>query len=892
MTTDKNLLRNGNILHYRRNVPHPLDERPSLWGHGPSSGDIPLAIISDAPTKLESDADKPFPGSLGKFFNWGLGNAELYRPRLWLTYVLSCRPPSDDLHHPNAVAAIDAERSFFRDEVRYLVQHRGLKVILAFGELAASALGVTGSLPQVRGSVYVLNTRTWKPADRQTDSTVLVVPTYHPQYLLRNRWNRGGRGRADFTAVWLDDLSKARRVATSGWSPPREHFNLSPTLHDVESYVTTHRKQQSLIAVDIETTGFDPAKAAIVCVGLAHSSEDALVVPFLTDGGNHYWNPGEARVVTQLLSQLLSTNPTLFQNALFDVPFLRAKGIRVGHVQHDTLLLHHAVSPELPHKLGFIVSQYGDTPYWKDEFQNRDTTIVRMDQTVLRRYNARDCVVLHQVLPGLLADLDEIGARDVYESESIALIEPIIEMMTTGVVYNPTQERTLRRILKQEHLDLETQLRTLGQLPPAFNLSSDDDLRLFLWGVASSKYDRGEQYTDKKPGTKVRQQLEDLYSVRHETRPLYEPTGFRGRRTDTGKATVNKQGRLSYQRHLQRRLADIRSFKKPHPRHIEEATAIENVLRWLELYQDYTEIDKIQSTYLSYPVNDDGRVHTKYIVHGTATGRLASREPNLQNLPKRRSKDIRRLFVAPPGHVILAADYSNLEVKVMAYETSDPILIDIVDNGKNMHDLNTETLFHLTPDDPLWEPARRAAKIFMFGSLAYGGGDNEIYEKVIIDVPELQLTFREFQSAKQRYMDSHPVYVRWRDTITDTVRRTRQVKNAFGRVRTFYGNDRDIVKEALNFPIQSAAASIINRATVAIHRRLRQEGLRTRLQAQIHDELRFEVPEDELPTVARIVHREMTRPIMFYDTLRTFDVEMEAGPNWADLAPLPEGTLL
>lgn len=884
------LKRDRRTLYATRTANHPLEEKTPVFGSGPATGTIPIAIVGEAPGKDEDANGAAFVGPSGRFLNWGLGQAELYRPRIWITNVLSRRPPSNDITHPNARTALAAEREDFHEEVRYLVRERGLKVILAFGATATAALGVAGAITQVRGSVYILNVRTWQPAERQTDNTVIVIPTYHPAYLLRNRWTGGGKGRADFTAVWLDDLTKAKRLSIEGWNPPQERFNLEPTLADVERYVTTAIRKRWLIAVDIETTGFKPDSAAIVCVGLAHSSEEAIVVPYLTDGGATYWNPGEARIVTRLLSDLLSQNETIFQNALFDVPFLRAKGIAVGNVRHDTLLLHHAVSPELPHKLGFIVSQYGDTPYWKDEFSNRDTTIVRMDQEVLRRYNARDCVVLHQVLPGLLADLDEVGSRDVYENESIALIEPIIEMIQTGVLYDPQQERTVKKSFETQRRDLETELRTLGQLPDAFNLSSDDDLRLFLWGIASSKYDKGEDYLEKRDGTKVRKQLHDLYTVRHETKPLYLPTGFKGRRTDSGKITVNKQGRLSYQRHLQRRLADIRSFKRQHPKHVAEAAAIENVLRWLEVYQEYTEITKIQSTYLSYPVDDDGRVHTKYIVHGTATGRLASREPNLQNLPKRGGKDIRRLFIASPDHVILAADYSNLEVKVMAYETGDPELIDIVDNGKNMHDINTRTLFGLEPDDPQWEPARRAAKIFMFGSLAYGGSDNEIYEKVIIDVPELKLTFREFVEAKQRYMDSHPVYTRWRDFITERVRKTRQVKNAFGRVRTFYGNDRDIVKEGLNFPIQSAAASIINRATVAIHRRLRTENRRTRMQAQIHDELRFEVPTDELNDIVRLVREEMERPVLFHDTERTFNVDIEYGPNWADLHDLQGDT--
>lgn len=1153
---------------FRRDASHALDEATPVWGTGPGKGPIPIALVGDMPSEDDLREGLPFSGSIGKFLSWGLSEASIYRPKMWLTNVFSRRSPDGDIQHPNVQDAIESELSDFQREIRYLVEERGTKVLLLAGGAAVEAFNLAGTISHLRGSVYVWNTRTWTEATRQTDKTVLLVPTYHPGYLMRNRWTRSGKGRADFTAVWLDDLDKARRISVDGWNPPRERFNVEPTLAEVTRYVEDRIQDQRLIAVDIETTGFDPKDAGIVCIGLAHSKEDALVVPLIDGPGSYYWTPGQGQEVKALLSRLFSEGGGLvLQNALFDVPFLREKGFVIpsGAVKHDTLLLHHAVSPELPHKLGFIVSQYGDTPYWKDEFQNRDTTIVRMDQRTLRTYNARDCVVLLQVLPGLLEDLEEVGSSDVYYNESIALVEPILEMMSTGVEFDTRGQTATRQKIQRELNDVETQLRTLGGLPDAFNIGSDDDLRLFLFGIASKKYLRGEDYSKKKPGTKVRKQLEELYSVRHDTTPLYLPRGFKGRRTDKGQVTVNKQGRLSYQRHLQNRLSEIESFKKIHPKHAEEKTAIEDTLSWLALYQKWSELSKILSTYLDYPIGEDGRVHTRFLIHGTATGRLScvagdteiitdrgtvsieefdpasgarvlthrgnwkivkrklckgidqmhrltlesgdsivatedhrvlvrdgfwkclrdikegeevihvnskevtqrsedlredcrrvsqrgkayyrvyreevqrdsfdsvcgnskgtaegtypgreissiltfedgtpesddrenwgaspqldrgmlrrqrlfnhlgpweavfspssghggddehsnrelskpyggtshrwksreqrfeqscsrnetgtqespqsyakvvektfmgalfvwdleveddhsyfaggvfnhnSQKPNLQNQPKSKSSEIRRLFVAEDGHSILAADYSNLEVKVMAYETRDTILIDIVDGGKNMHDVNTRTLFHLEPSDDMWGPARRAAKIFMFGSLAYGGGDNEIYEKVILDVPELKLTFREFVEAKKRYMDSHPEYVTWKENLTTRVQKMRQVSNAFGRVRTFYGNSRDIVKEALNFPIQSAAASIINRATIRIHSRLRQGNYLTRLQAQIHDELRFEVPNDELESVAAIVKEEMERPVDFHGIERRFQVEMEVGPNWSDL---------
>ena len=862
---------------------HPLSELEPIYGQGPRTGNIDIALVGDAPSRDDIREGKPFQGPAGKYLTFALSEALIYRPRLWLTNVVS--RPIENFNHVNSEIAYETEKHDLKEEIRYL-RRRNLKVVGILGNKAGEAFGIL-DVAKSRGSVYIFDTDSWKVVDKSSSTTILLVPTYHPRQIAKNRWTKSGKGKADFFAVWIDDLKKIEKISKEGWQPPKEHFNLEPDLAQVWDFVSKALKKKTLIAVDIETTGFDPKTAGIVCIGLATDSTHALVVPFIDGPGSAYWSPGNAKQVVTLLSKLFTECPLMFQNALFDVPFLRKKGFSIppGAVKHDTMLLHHAISPELPHNLGFIVSQYGETPYWKDEFQNRNTTIVRMDQKVLRRYNARDCVVLHQVLPELLSDLK----GSVYYEESLPLLEPILEMISTGVLYDKKYQKVLEKKIAAEITDIEDQLRTLGNLPDVFNLGSDDDLRLFLLGIDSKKYDKGEEYESKRKGTKVREQMEALYRVRHETKPIYRVTNFRGRRTDTGKTTLNKQGRLSLQRHVQNRLAAIENLKKRHPSHDIEENEIRKFLLWLEKYQTYSELIKIQSTYLSYPVEEDNRVHTKFLIHGTATGRLSSREPNLQNLPKRKAKEIRSLFVAPEDSLILAADYSNLEVRVMAYETGDPELIDRVESGKNLHDINTRTLFHLTPEDEMWEPARRAAKIFQFGSLAYGGGDNEIYEKVILDVPELVLTFKEFVEAKERYMESHPVYVEWRNRIINTVKQTRQIENAFGRIRTFYSNARDIEKEALNFPIQSAAASIINRATIRIWNRLRKGNYESQLQAQIHDELRLEVKKKELKKVANIVSQEMSRPLSFYGRKCIFPVEMEVGPTWADLKEYKPG---
>lgn len=255
---------------------------------------------------------------------------------------------------------------------------------------------------------------------------------------------------------------------------------------------------------------------------------------------------------------------------------------------------------------------------------------------------------------------------------------------------------------------------------------------------------------------------------------------------------------------------------------------------------------------------------------------------NCQNIPKKEIR-ARKPLVAPADHQIVALDYSNLEVWVLAYETEDPVLIEILESGKNVHDENTKTLFGLSPENRYWSVARRAAKIFFFGGIAYGGGDSEIHQKISLEVPELTLTLADYKRAKQNYENVHPAYTIWRDRTLQQVHAHRALTNAFGRTRIFYGNDRDIEKEALNFPIQSGAASVINRATIEIADRLRAAPWLGRLQAQIHDELRFEVPNDHTHELIELAKECMGQNISFYNRTVSFPVDVELGPNWADL---------
>lgn len=883
---------------YRRPIEAPmsygLEEEVHVPAVGPS-GDAHLAIVGEAPGAEEVRKLEPFVGDAGQDLNWALAQATIYRPGVYMTNVIDVRPPGNDIKSELAMEAIRAQRDLFWREMRDIVFNKGVRVIMALGNTAVHAFGISGAISRLRGSVFEINLDWPGPVtDPEVEPChVVVIPSWHPSYFTRQRrfGSNRGKGKIDEMAVWVHDFKKAKDIAVNGYVRPRENFTLEPTLEDFLDFADAVIEKRQTLACDIETTGFNGAMNDVYVIGFATDAETGFSVPMLAEGGKSYWRPDQLPVVNQKLNEIFANCPLIFQNAPFDVNFLRDNGydITMECVADDTLLVHHAVDPEQPHRLDYITSIYGVTPYWKDALAGREGTLATMPQLTLRRYNLRDCIVLWQVLPPMLEDLKKMeSSYRVYREESLPLLEATSQMKRNGIYLNKEAQATVKKELAATVKRLDAELRQIADLPPEFSLSSDTDLRLFLYGHKAKKYNKADELEKKKPGTKVYEECRQMAAIVNNTHSIYHPPGFRPRTTKEAKVPqVDEQARLGLRVAAQNRLEELASFRRPTEKHAMERQTIERLLLWLEKYGEYAQATKLLSTYTDYKTGIDGRVHPTFLVHGTATGRFSSKNPNFQNLPKG-NPIIRRMFtVEDESWWIVSADYSNLEVAVLAYVSGDQRLIDIIEEGRNLHDENNRILFpDLTPDHPLWKAGRDAAKVFQFGGISYGGGPREIYEKVLLKAPKLRLTFADFKRALDRWMEEHPGYREWaekqkHDVLDPKGPMYRKVMTFAGRMRRCYGSNRDIEKIALNTPIQGGAAHIINAATIRIERRLR--GMRSRLQAQIHDEIRVEAHPRELDDVVALLREEMEKPVEINGVERRFRVDVEKGKNWADL---------
>jgi len=299
---------------------------------------------------------------------------------------------------------------------------------------------------------------------------------------------------------------------------------------------------------------------------------------------------------------------------------------------------------------------------------------------------------------------------------------------------------------------------------------------------------------------------------------------------------------------------------------------------------DYRQLTKLKSTYvdalpaLINPVS--GRLHTTFGQTGTATGRLSSANPNLQNIPIRTElgRGIRAAFIAEPGHVLLTADYSQIELRLLAHFSHDSLLVEAYRRGDDVHTLTASQVFGVpplmvTPDH------RRQAKVVNFG-IVYGLSAFGLSQNLGIEPSEA----KQFIAA---YFEKYNGVRAFIDKTLDEARRDLKVKTLFGRVRPIpdinskNANQRGFAERtAVNTPLQGTAADLIKIAMIRIDAALRERGLKSRMTLQVHDELVFEVPENEVEVMQPLVREQMEK---VYELAVPLQVEMGVGPNWRDL---------
>jgi DNA polymerase-1 len=423
---------------------------------------------------------------------------------------------------------------------------------------------------------------------------------------------------------------------------------------------------------------------------------------------------------------------------------------------------------------------------------------------------------LHRLAAALRPALEEKKLDKVYEQIELPLAEVLAEMERAGVRVDPETLGTLSESMEKEVRRLEKE----------------------IWDLAGNEFNVNSPI-----------QLAEI---------LFDKLNLE---------VAAKRGRAKARSTAVEILEEL-SAKHPLPRKIIE----------------YREVAKLKSTYVdSLPKlihGESGRVHTSISQTVAATGRLSSSDPNLQNIPIRTElgRQIRAAFVAEKGRILLSADYSQIELRVMAHFSRDPVLVEAFRCGEDIHARTAQEVFGVGPLAQTAEH-RRAAKAINFG-IIYGLSAFGLAQQ--INVPQ-----KEAASFIAAYFARYQGVKAYLDRVLEETRKTGETRTLFGRVRPIpeilspQVQLRNFAERtALNSPLQGTAADLIKLAMIAIHKRLAEEKLQAQMILQVHDELLFEAPVKEKATLAKLVQEEMEG---VYKLEVPLEVEVCTGPNWRDL---------
>ena len=294
-------------------------------------------------------------------------------------------------------------------------------------------------------------------------------------------------------------------------------------------------------------------------------------------------------------------------------------------------------------------------------------------------------------------------------------------------------------------------------------------------------------------------------------------------------------------------------------------------------YRQYSKLKSTDAEGLGTYIGPDGRIHSSFNQTITATGRISSTEPNLQNIPIRMAlgREIRKVFVPKDGFVFLDADYSQIELRVLAHLSGDERLIEAYRSAQDIHAITASQVFHI-PLDEVTPLQRRNAKAVNFG-IVYGISAFGLSE-------DLSISRKEALEYINRYFETYPQVKSYLDNLVKEAKETGYAVTMFGRRRPVpelkSGNfmQRSFGERvAMNSPIQGTAADIIKIAMIRVDKRLREEGLRSRLILQVHDELLIETAAEEESAVKKLLAEEMTGAAKLKVEL---EIDMHDGKNW------------
>ncbi|TXK51957.1 DNA polymerase I [Pontibacter qinzhouensis] len=608
---------------------------------------------------------------------------------------------------------------------------------------------------------------------------------------------------------------------------PAQMQTINTTLHDYHLINTPELRQslvqylklQDEISWDTETTGIDPITARLVGMSFSYRPGEAYYVPV------PHQNPDEAQQLVEEFREVLE-NPNIAkvgQNIKYDITVLKKYNVEVQGPIFDTMLAHYLLEPEMRHNMDVLSETYLNyspvsiTALIGPKGKNQ-LTMADLKPEQVSDYACEDADITLRLKNYFEPLLQEQGLMKLFREVETPLVQVLADMEHEGISIDANALADISVQLEQE----------IGQIEKS------------IFEIAGEKFNIGSP-----------KQLGDI---------LFDKLQLHGK----SKIKKTKTGQYATGEEILSKLAGEHEIVK--------------------LILDHRELSKLKSTYVDalpqLVCSLDNRVHTSFNQAVTATGRLSSTNPNLQNIPIRteRGREIRKAFVPRNSkHQIISADYSQIELRIMAHFSGDETMKTAFRNGLDIHASTASKVFHV-PLQEVTSEMRRKAKTINFG-IIYGISAFGLSERLAIPRREavdiIEAYFQEFDAVKA-YMDGAVEKAReleYAETLLGRRRYLRDINSRNATIRNF------AERNAINAPIQGTAADIIKIAMINIQDYLRQEKLQTRMVLQVHDELLFDAPKEEVEIVTPKIVELMTNALQLSVPM---EVGLGVGNDWLE----------
>ena len=619
----------------------------------------------------------------------------------------------------------------------------------------------------------------------------------------------------EFRALW--EQFTTRQDVT------HDDYHLLFSKNELETLIRKIKKNK-IVSVDTETTSEDPLKAELVGISFSLEPHQAYYLPL---GHRYLGAPAQLdrQAALDMLKEVLEDAhiKKIGQNIKYDALVFRNYQIDLQGLDFDTMIASYVINPGLhQHNLDYLAQHYLHHKMIPFEDMvgrgKNQRTFDQVDVEQAKVYSCEDADMTLQLRAILEEQLKKDLNQNLFYDLEMKLIPVLMDMESAGIKIDLKFFQEMSKRFAKQLKEIESQV--YAEAGMEFNINSPQQVGVVLF---------------------EKLQL-----------PLQKKT----LKTKTYSTDVKVLKQLA---------SDSGGVPHPLPK----------------LLLRYRTLAKLKSTYLdalTKIVNPrTGRVHTSFNQTVTATGRLSSSNPNLQNIPIRgeEGREIRKGFIAENGCLLLSSDYSQIELRVFAHYSNDKGMIRAFENKLDIHastaaEIMGVALDHVKPD------MRRIAKAINFG-IIYGMGPQKLSEELGIDLK----TAKDYIA---RYYERYQGVVRYREEMVASAREKGYVTTLFNRRRylpDIQHQNRIIQSEAermaINTPIQGTAADLIKKAMIRIHDRLKEEKLGTRLLLQVHDELVFEVPEKEMKRITKLVQEEMEG---VYKLRVPLKVDIKVGKNW------------